>query len=92
MSQAAFMASLSDLVRKDARRRSRRKTLGKLAVAIVQSALLSLAYGWYLMLAVGVVHHEWIRSCPTIGFWWAVLLCLLLRSALVPFSKSGEDR
>lgn len=30
-------------------------------------------------LAVGVVHHEWIPACPTIGFGWALLLTLLLR-------------
>lgn len=34
--------------------------------------------GWTLMLAVGVVHHEWWPAVPTIGYWWAVVLCLLL--------------
>lgn len=34
------------------------------------------------MLAVGVVHHEWIASCPTIGYWWAVVLIFLIRAAL----------
>ena len=53
------MSTLHDLGRKDARRRSRRRTLGKFAGALVQGALLALVNGWYLMLAVGVVHHEW---------------------------------
>ena len=37
---------------------------------------------WLFMLAVGVIHHEWIESCPTIGFWWAILVAALLRGAL----------
>lgn len=88
--RAELSASLLNLVRKDARRKSRRKALG----ALVAAALKTLIDGWYLMLAVGIVHHEWIRSCPTIGYWWAVLLCFLIRGALnyVPTAKSEADR
>lgn len=39
--------------------------------------------GWLLMLAVGVIHHEWIHSCPTIGFGWSVLLSSLIKAALI---------
>jgi hypothetical protein len=42
-------------------------------------AVLTVGAGWAFMFAVGVVHHEWITSCPTIGFWWAILLRSLLR-------------
>jgi hypothetical protein len=55
------------------------------------SAAFSLLGGWALMLAVGVIHHEWIPQCPTIGYPWAVLLALLIRLALytVPTSSGG---
>lgn len=92
MTRGDVTASLINLVKRDARRRNRRKALGKFLGALLASALLSLAYGWYLMLAVGVVHHEWIAGCPTIGYWWSVLLSVLLRSALAPWQKSEADR
>lgn len=93
MNRNDVTASLLNLVRKDERRKSRRKAWGKVFSAIFQAAVHALAQGWYLMLAVGIVHHEWIRSCPTVGYWWAVALCALVRSALnyVP-TKSGADR
>jgi len=42
----------------------------------------SLIGGIFLMFAVGVIHHEWIESCPTIGYWWAVVLSFLITMAL----------
>lgn len=45
--------------------------------------------GWAFMLAVGVIHHEWIPTCPTIGFWWSLVLAFLLRLALA--SPSGSE-
>jgi hypothetical protein len=35
--------------------------------------------GFWLMLAVGVAHAEWVPKLPTIGYWWAVLLVAMLR-------------
>lgn len=92
ISRGDMTASLINLVRRDARRRSRRKLFGEFLGALLQSVLLSLMHGLYLMLAVGVVHHEWIRSCPTLGYWWSVLLAVLVRSALAPWQKSEADR
>lgn len=37
-----------------------------------------LVTAWMLMLAVGVVHAEWIPQLPTIGFGLALLLSFLL--------------
>jgi hypothetical protein len=54
------------------------------------SLLLSVYGGWMFMLAVGIVHHEWIPACPTIGFWWSVLLASLIRSALYNFDLDNE--
>ena len=89
--RADLTASLINLVRKDARRKSRRKALGKLVSSPIQSMVHILIGGLWFMLAVGVIHHEWIAQCPTIGYWWAVLLASLLRSAFAAVStKSGE--
>lgn len=41
--------------------------------------LMTVQSGWLFMLAVGIVHHEWIPACPTIGFWWSLVLVVLLR-------------
>lgn len=56
---------------------------------------LSIAYsifaGWAFMLAIGLVHHEWIPACPTIGYWPAVGIALLLRWAFVSLPSAGSD-
>ena len=91
--RADVTASLINLVRKDARRKSRRKALGKFVGALLQSMAHILINGLWLMLAIGVIHHEWIAECPTLGYWWAVLLASLLRSALATVTpKNGDDR
>jgi hypothetical protein len=60
--------------------------------ALVQSVVHVLIGGWYLMLGIGVIHHEWIAQCPTIGYGWAILLASLLRSAFATVTpKSGES-
>ncbi len=51
--------------------------------------LAALAGGWMFMIAVGIVHHEWIRACPTIGFGWAVLIGALFRGA---FFLNGQTK
>lgn len=39
--------------------------------------------GWWLMLGVGLIHHEWIAACPTISYGVAVGIAALIGSALV---------
>jgi uncharacterized membrane protein len=75
-------------VRRDRRTRTDRwlKALG----GVLAFAIASANSGWALMLAVGVVRHEWIRDCPTIGYWNALVLGLLLRSALMIPSSYGR--
>lgn len=89
--QRETTAALLNLIRQDRRRRSRRKALGEFFTAVVSDFLVALMTGLWLMLAVGIIHHEWIRSCPTIGYWWAVALCALLRSALPNGAKKSKD-
>lgn len=55
------------------------------------SAFLSLWFGWALMLAVSVAHHAWWPAVPGIGYWWAVLLAFLIRTALASVSSGSGD-
>ena len=87
----ALQGELIDIIRRDRRRRSRGKAFGKFVTALVGSWLTNLLAGLWLMLAVGIIHHEWIRQCPTIGYWWAVLLVGLLRPALSTATGSKES-
>ncbi len=47
--------------------------------------------GLWLMLAIGIVHHEWIPACPTISYGWAVALTSLLSAALFPFTARDKS-
>ncbi len=47
--------------------------------------------GWLLMLAVGVIHHEWIPVCPTLSYGWALLLAVLISGALVPVPSRAKS-
>lgn len=55
-------------------------------------AALTISGGWEFMLAIGLIHHEWIPSCPTIGFWWSVLISFLLRTAMTNPSLAPRGR
>ncbi len=91
-------ADLATLLRRDRLRRSRwartRAALGKFFVALIVAIPGALLGGWMLMLAVGIARAEWIGQLPTLGYWWAVLLTWLLRSALGTHTspKSEGDR
>jgi hypothetical protein len=61
-------------------------------VIIAVELVMFLVAGWAFMLAIGVIHHEWIRSCPTIGYWWSVLLASLIRTALYSHDHDKDRR
>lgn len=42
--------------------------------------------GWFFMLGVGVMHHDWVAGLPTVGYWPAVMIVMLFRLA---FSDYG---
>jgi Na+-driven multidrug efflux pump len=60
--------------------------------SLIVSAVVSLLGGWMFMLAVGVAHHEWLPGLPTVGYWWAVLITWLIRSAALTAPSSDGDR
>lgn len=72
--------------------RMRKRTFAEFVALFIIDALLTALAGWLFMLAVGVVHHEWIPQCPTIGFTWSVVLVALLRGAFRISSPSDDDR
>lgn len=49
-----------------------------------------LTTAWMLMLAVGVVHAEWIPQLPTIGFGLALLLSTLAMIRALVTAALGE--
>lgn len=65
---------------------------GALLLVLLLEAAMAALGGWALMLAVGVVHSEWIPQCPTIPFGPAIVVSLLLRAALYSPPSSGSDR
>lgn len=83
-------AEVVRLARKGRRAEQRGAAAKGCMTVLIVGALNGLFAGWMLMLGAGVIHAEWIHQLPTIGFWWAVLIGWLLRSALTnaPGSKS----
>lgn len=47
--------------------------------------------GWMFMLAVGVIHHEWIHKLPTLGYWWSVIIAGLLRAAFTVVDLNADE-
>lgn len=69
----------------------------KSAVEMVAEALLTavasvLIGALMLMTAVRVAHDHWIPQLPTIGYWWAALLVLLLRGVFSAAPKIERHR
>lgn len=52
-------------------------------VNLIVGVLIFLLGTWFFMIGVGVVHHEWITTLPTISWWHSALVCFLFRAALV---------
>jgi hypothetical protein len=95
LNQRTMLNELLDIARRDRARRSRWRKFGKFigtfVLAQIQRTLISLVFGWYLMLAVGVAHAEWLPALPTIGYWWACLLVWLLRGVFSATQQPSKD-
>ena len=61
-----------------------------IAALLIDIAKVPLA-GWLFMLAVGMAHHEWVPPLPTIGFWWAYLLVLLIAITFAIYTKPDDS-
>ena len=59
--------------------------------AVLVWATFTLIGGWAFMLLVGVVHHEWLPQCPTVGFGWSIVIAFLLRVTLLTFTNKKND-
>lgn len=100
VNQREFTAEIVGMIRRDRARRSRGKAfrsfLGRLFGALLTGFLTALLNGWLFMLAVGVIHDHWLPRVGPVGYWWSVLICWLLRSALSSTAsattKNGADR
>jgi hypothetical protein len=94
LNQQALFAEMLTIVRKDRARRSRWRKLGSFLGALFGALALgflnALSSGWAFMLAVGVVHAEWLPQVPTLGYWWSVLIAWLLRWALTHTPSSTK--
>lgn len=45
---------------------------------IVTGLVLTLFGAWVFMLLVGVIHHEWVATLPTIGWWLSLLIIVMV--------------
>jgi hypothetical protein len=59
--------------------------------ALLQKAFADAVAAWMFMLAVGVAHAEWIRELPTLGFWWALLMVVLVRPLFGGYAKATKN-
>lgn len=75
------------------KRTKRRKYARRVVVGLLTRTITAFSNGWLFMLAVGIIHAEWIPALPTIGYWWAVLVVYLLSgvfSNVTPAKDSGK--
>ncbi len=73
------------------RKRRRDKKIDAV-LRFVGHLLAVLLRGWLLMLAVGVIHHEWIPTCPTVSYGVATALAVLISGALVPVPTRSDPK
>lgn len=51
-----------------------------LFIPLIPASVFSTA--WLFMLAVGVVHGEWLPMMPTVGYWSSVLIVLMVTAVV----------
>lgn len=84
---------LVKLIEQEAKRKRRRAKIEKAITNFLTTQLLNFLGGWEFMLAVGVIHAEWIPQLPTIGYWWALLIVFLLRRTFsaIKYDKAAQS-
>lgn len=78
------MKTLVELALEGKKARSRRSKWERFWALVIFRLALAPFDGWLLMLGVGVVHAEWIPALPTIGYYWAVVVTLIVQSIWPP--------
>jgi hypothetical protein len=83
---------IDDFLRTKRRREAARTAVADFFIALITEAVASLFGGLWVMLAVGIIRHDWIHQLPTLGYWRAVLLVLLLKGVFsrTPKTKKSE--
>lgn len=81
------------LIQKGRRAETRGKAMQGCITRAVAVALAYLFRGWMLMLAVGIIHAEWLPQLPTLGYWWAVVIVALLNGvfSIVPPATAAKS-
>ena len=57
-------------------------------IYLTLTAAIALLGGFLLMIAVGIMHHEWWSTLPTMGYWTAIKLAFLLGIPVTARSSS----
>ncbi len=57
---------IANAVRRD--RQARRDKTTDAIAELVGQIVGTLLRGWFFMLGIGVIHHEWLPQCPTLGY------------------------
>jgi len=87
---SSFTTETSRLIRAGRRAESRKKFIGSLVAAALIGCAMALTNGLMIMLAVSVAHKHWIHTLPTIGYWPACLLALLLRGTFTVTTRKDQ--
>lgn len=82
---------ITRLIRKGRAAESRGKALGGCITAILTAVLMTSIRGWALMLGVGVIHNHWLPQVPGIGYWWAVVVVMTVRTALLGTAQATKS-
>jgi biotin transporter BioY len=83
-----LIAELLTYRRKEARRKQTINGCITSTIIAVGSALIG---GLWLMLAVGVIHHQWLHGLPTVGYWTAYVIVALLRGTFSNIDTKVES-
>jgi hypothetical protein len=84
-------AEVIRLAGKGRRAEQRGKTFKGCLTLLLQKAFADGVAAWMFMLGVGVAHAEWIHQLPTLGFWWALLLVVLIRPLFAGYAKATKN-
>lgn len=83
-------ADMARLIRKGRRAERFAEARNGCIAQQIASAFGYLFRGWMLMLTVGILHHDWLASLPTLGYWQSVLIVILMAGVFSVMPKVKE--